>query len=417
MVVLVFALLLGISAEAAVMPADAVARVALVQLEQGDVVLGTQTAKRLQKTQPQLATLYRLEWLASDIRPQAGRLTPHSSEKLKWKASSEIFIDEWESYLSHRRERKVREVVQPNATEQQVIASLMAPYLGTSEQLRPELDETLLTYVFNEYVAGKDIRHAIPKNARSCQWQAAGSLITGNYSGDLASCADCEGRFCTRLDIQMADDATEKGQYPKALALYLKATRSLSTIPDAVAYRVAALQILTNQRLEKILRTSIVLLEKDSAVLMPAQKSAIEGYICERMGEMSAGGLKNLLREVFTDKAWLRQARAWIATCSLHDSAKIAQLRKLPGLNEMQRESLVLAWEVRQSKERSRESRSRRERQELAIAEKGGLAAHATELKGVLSVPVLFPFAPVSLEPSGYRIGRVFTQSVTESKL
>jgi hypothetical protein len=47
------------------MPSDPVTRVALIQLEQGDVVLGRQTAKRLQKTQPQLATLYRLEWLAS----------------------------------------------------------------------------------------------------------------------------------------------------------------------------------------------------------------------------------------------------------------------------------------------------------------------------------------------------------------
>jgi hypothetical protein len=180
---------------------------------------------------------------------------------------------------------------------------------------------------------------------------------------------------------------------------------------------VAALQILTGQRLEKVLRTSVVLLEKDSGVLKPAQKAAVEGFICERMGEMSTGGLKNLLRDFFTDKAWLRQARSWISACSVHDSAKIAQLRKLSGLSEMERESLGLAWEVRQSKERSREVRSRRERQELAAAEKGGLAAHATELKSVLSVPVLFPFAAVTLEPSGYRIGRIFTQSVTESKL
>jgi hypothetical protein len=208
------------------MPSDPVTRVALIQLEQGDVVLGRQTAKRLQKTQPQLATLYRLEWLASEIRPQAGRLDPQSSEKLKWKASSEIFIDEWDSYLSNRCERKVREVVQPNATEQQVIASLMEPYLGTSQLLHPELDETLLTYVFNEYVAGKNIRHALTKKSRGCQWKAASSLVTGNYPGELAVCAQCEGRFCTRLDIQMADDAMEKGQYQKALALYLKATRS-----------------------------------------------------------------------------------------------------------------------------------------------------------------------------------------------
>jgi hypothetical protein len=66
---------------------------------------------------------------------------------------------------------------------------------------------------------------------------------------------------------------------------------------------VAALQILTGQRLEKVLRTSVMLLEKDSGVLKPAQKAAVEGFICERMGEMGAGGLKNLLREVFTDKA------------------------------------------------------------------------------------------------------------------
>ncbi len=417
MVVLVLAILLSLSAQAAVMPADPVARVALLQLEQGDVVRGRRTAARLEKQDPQLATLYRLEWLASEIRLKAGKLEPESSAKLKWKPSSEIWSDEWESYLSNRHERKVKELLQPTAGEQQVIASLMKPYLGSEKALRPELDETLLTYVFNEYVAGQDISLALPKNPRGCQWKAASSLVTGNYPGDLATCASCEGKFCTRLAIQMADDATEKGQYPKALGLYLKATRSLSTIPDSIQYRVAALQILTGQRLEKVLRTSIVLLEKDSTVLKPAQKSAVEGYICEHMADMSAGGLKNLLREVFTDRAWLRQARSWISTCPVNDSAKIAQLRKLSGLNEMERESLGLAWEVRQSKERSRQVRSQRERQELASADKGGLAAHATELKGVLSVPVLLPFAPVAMEPSSYRVGRMFSQVVSESSL
>ncbi|GEM_PF-6396041 len=417
MVVLVFAFLLGLSAEAAVMPADPVARVALLQLEQGDVVRGRRTATRLEKSDPQLATLYRLEWLASEIRLKPGKLDPESSGKLKWKPSSEIWSDEWESYLSNRHERKVKDVLQPTAAEREVIASLMKPYLGTETSLRPELDEILLTYVFNEYAAGQDISLALPMNPRSCQWKAASSLVTGNYPGDLSGCAKCEGKFCTRLDIQMADDATEKGQYQKALALYLKATRNLSTIPDPIQYRVAALQILTGQRLEKVLRTSIGLLEKDSVVLKPAQKSAVEGYICERMADMSVSGLKNLLREVFTDKAWLRQARSWISLCSVNDSAKIAQLRKLSGLNEMERESLGLAWEVRQSKERSREVRSTRERQELASADKAGLAAHATELKGVLSVPVLLPFAPVAMEPSSYRMGRVFSQSLTESTL
>ena len=364
------------------MPADPVARVALLQLEQGDVVRGRRTATRLEKSDPQLATLYRLEWLASEIRLKPGKLDPESSGKLKWKPSSEIWSDEWESYLSNRHERKVKDVLQPTAAEREVIASLMKPYLGTETSLRPELDEILLTYVFNEYAAGQDISLALPMNPRSCQWKAASSLVTGNYPGDLSGCAKCEGKFCTRLDIQMADDATEKGQ-----------------------------------RLEKVLRTSIGLLEKDSVVLKPAQKSAVEGYICERMADMSVSGLKNLLREVFTDKAWLRQARSWISLCSVNDSAKIAQLRKLSGLNEMERESLGLAWEVRQSKERSREVRSTRERQELASADKAGLAAHATELKGVLSVPVLLPFAPVAMEPSSYRMGRVFSQSLTESTL
>jgi hypothetical protein len=65
-----------------------------------------------------------------------------------------------------------------------------------------------------------------PKTSAAASGRLRVRLVTGNYPGELAVCAQGEGWFCTRLDIQMADDATEKGQYQKALALYLKATRS-----------------------------------------------------------------------------------------------------------------------------------------------------------------------------------------------
>lgn len=396
-------------------------------LDRGDATRAKTVARGLRKQDPEVAALYSLEWVATRIeaRSSRGAVSADTSEVLRWKASPEVWKDEWDSYRKMPRTSKTQAELHPNDEELGAIREvLLDSSLYEDEKILPELEQALVTLLYNEHVTGKNtdlqsrpkvvdfIDGASEKGVEKCQWRAR-KILTGKTLSALEAwkdgCEACVGMFCDQANLALADVFSENAKYSAALEIYQRVARSTPEPSMAVLYRVAALQILAAKPIENVLRAAApVLADEESKSVTDAQRAAIRSYVCGEVASVARNTLNAMLRRIYTSRAWVQQARGWILNCGLNESKRIASLSELPQLSEVERESIRLAFQVRQSQEKSKDARMRRELDKAAAVDKA-LRSPPKDLGGVLQVPVLFPFPQLELKPAPYKIGTGFS--------
>jgi hypothetical protein len=395
-------------------PLNGIAELAEKALVRGDLARGKVLLTGLS---PEMAAMYKLAWISrlhdfnEAKRPQTVLDEEHRAGRLLWKASTEIWRDEWEAYDAGTPLPASAEPFFATEEEERVVQSVLRNL--KEENSSPFLADAILKSSYNEWVVDREAH----VSGQGCQREAFD--LIGSAEGDLRAwgekCSHCEGLFCSVAKLELADKLTEESEFSDALEIYVGLAKLFKEIPLALHYRVAALEILAGSPLENQLRASRPIFSSDeanSAHIPEMQKEAIRSHICGEMAYLSPRQLSSVLKKVFVKTTWVRQAREWILTCSEEEASKIARLTSERSLSSMEREFLSSAYKVRKIRRKNQLVASGPNASDL----KGGLASRSKSLEGVLRVPVLFPFPKVTFSPEPYAFAKNFSEMVKEKE-
>lgn len=390
---------------------EVVKRFARESLANCDITKAAFIAGLLDRPAPDLATAYRLAWIARVRSLGEGKVSGTGSvtgdHQLRWKASPEIWSDEWTSFQSSAACNPADPALFADGDDQKVIDSLLSNYRGKTE-IAPHLVDSVTTNEFNHWRRGEAHRALTP--AAGCQAEAREIAVSSQIDLRAAkqwnqSCNDCPDRFCAAARLRLADEATRAGNYDEPLAAYVRVSHDLAQTLPTVEYRVAALQILTGKPLATILRTATPLFSDESTEIPALQAESVRGHVCSALAEKSPGALYGVMTAVFPRKELVRQLRTWVLACPAAVSERLYRITSLGKVTKAERESLQSALRLRKHKDQ-REARAAKEI--VAAPAKGGVVPSAKLLPGALAVPMLLPLPEVKWPAAPYYFERAF---------
>lgn len=389
---LVFLLTSVIRAE----PAPAVALAfAAETLKNCDASRGKLALEGLDKSDAVLATLYRLAWISRVHTPVPSSIpgeSPSDETQLSWKASPEVWRDEWASLARGKSCGTAVEPFLATAEEQKVIGSVLK-----NAPRDARLDPALTTYLYNEWVEGNETH--MPTGTASCQTKAKDLLQAGSVEQRKAwntECKACEGLFCTTARSRLADELTAEGKYAVASELYLQVLKTLKETPAALHYRAAALQILAGKPLVNQLRATAPLLDLPEAAVPTVQLQAVRNHLCSSIAEMSADRILTLFGQIYPAKDKVRQIRGWISSCSEQEAGQIGRVASLKGLSAAERQIVNAALKLRKSAARNAPGK-------IPTKSEAGLKLQNKTLPKELTIPVLLPLPQLKWPPMPYQ--------------
>ncbi|MGZ3707940.1 MAG: hypothetical protein ACXWPM_03825, partial [Bdellovibrionota bacterium] len=296
------------------------ARGASESLRQCELTRATFWANALEPGDHEAAVLYRLAAL------QAGQATPHdlsaptSAEELTWKWDGELWADEGPRPIGLCEATDVELSKLP----QEIVSSLLNPWLSKYATVGPELRAALRSYAFHEWQAGRTIDFpagAAPKSLKledRCDWRALQLLHSpkAREASELLSivedCSRSTDPLWAAIEAQAGDALLKTGNAVEAYRRYLGLTRNFyvhRAIPLTLDYRLAAAGLLASETSPAAWRALYRSLHsEDESALDPIYRTALEELACSEIETLSPKSVQRLLREVFQPTTYFTQS-------------------------------------------------------------------------------------------------------------